>query len=90
MAEARTSSPHLMKSWSNEAVIYDQASGDTHYLKPLTLALYETCCEHPGYTPAELAAALVRRIGVANTPDLLELTEDTLHHLRVINLLAAA
>lgn len=79
-----------MKSWGNEAVIYDQASGDTHYLKPLTLALYQTCCDHPGYTSAELAAALATLVGVANTPDLLDLTEDTLAHLRAINLLEAA
>lgn len=82
--------PHLMKSWGNEAVIYDQASGDTHYLKPLTLALYQTCCDHPHYTSTELAAALAKRVGVDNTPDLLDLTEETLNHLRAINLLEAS
>lgn len=83
-------SPPLIRIWDNEAVIYDQASGDTHYLKPLTLALYQTCCEHPGYMPSELATALAARIGVAYTPDLLDLTEDTLRHLRAIRLLANA
>lgn len=89
-AAAQVSTPHLIKTWGNEAVIYDQASGDTHYLKPVTLALYHACCEHPGYTPSELAAVLASRIGVANTPELLDLTVDTLHHLRAINLLEPA
>lgn len=82
--------PPLIRIWGNEAVIYDQASGDTHYLKPLTLALYQTCCANPGYTPSELAMALAERIKVENTSDLLDLTEDTLRHLRAIRLLAAA
>ncbi|MFP5417728.1 MAG: HPr-rel-A system PqqD family peptide chaperone [Gammaproteobacteria bacterium] len=89
MTEVVATPPRLMKSWGNEAVLYDQASGDTHYLKPLTLALYQTYCDHPHYTPAELAAALAARVGVANTPDLLDLIEDTLDQLRAINLLDA-
>lgn len=89
MTGTTLAAPPLIKTWGNEAVIYDQASGDTHYLKPLTLALYQTCCEHPGYTPPELAAALAARIGVENGPELLDLTEDTLRHLRAIRLLEA-
>lgn len=90
MTGAPPAAPPLIKTWGNEAVIYDQASGDTHYLKPVTLALYQACCEHPGYTPAELAAELATRIGVANSPDLLELTEHTLGQLRAIRLLETA
>lgn len=80
----------LMKSWADEAVIYDTASGDTHYLKPLTLALYQTCREHPGYTSDELATALAVRLGVADTPQFHELANDTLDSLRRIGLLEAA
>ena len=80
----------LSKSWGDEAVVYDAASGDTHYLKPLTRALYQTCRDHPGYTSAELAAALATRLGVANTPQLHEFTEDTLASLHKIGLLESA
>jgi PqqD family protein of HPr-rel-A system len=86
-----TSHPsRLLKSWGDEAVIYDTASGDTHYLKPLTLALYLTCRDHPGYTSAELAAALATRLGMAETPQLHEQTVDTLASLRKIGLLEPA
>ncbi|MDZ7595693.1 MAG: HPr-rel-A system PqqD family peptide chaperone [Thiobacillus sp.] len=79
-----------MKSWGDEAVAYDTASGDTHYLKPLTLALYQTCRDHPGYSPDELVAALANRLGVPDTPQLHELTKDTLAGLRKIGLLESA
>jgi PqqD family protein of HPr-rel-A system len=80
----------LSKSWGDELVIYDAASGDTHYLKPLTLALYQTCRDHPGFTSAELAAALAARLNVPNTPQLMELTDDTLNSLRKTGLLESA
>jgi PqqD family protein of HPr-rel-A system len=83
-------SSRLLKVWGDEAVVYDAASGDTHYLKPLTLALYQTCRDHPGYTAAEHAAALATRLSVADTPQLRELTEDTLASLRKIGLLESA
>ncbi|MBW8371051.1 MAG: HPr-rel-A system PqqD family peptide chaperone [Thiobacillus sp.] len=88
----RASSPpsRLLKSWGDEAVVYDTASGDTHYLKPLTLALYQSCRDHPDYTATELAAALAARLGVADTPQLHELIEDTLASLRKIGLLESA
>lgn len=80
----------LLKSWENEAVIYDAASGDTHYLRPLTLVLYQTCRDHPGYTFVELADALAIRLGVVATPQLHALTEETLNSLRKIGLLESA
>lgn len=76
-----------IKNYGDEAVIFDAASGDTHYLKPLTLSLYQTCLDHPGYTSAELADVLATRLGVAKTPQLIELTGDTLNSLRKIGLL---
>ncbi|MHB1214472.1 MAG: HPr-rel-A system PqqD family peptide chaperone [Thiobacillus sp.] len=86
-----TSRPsRLLKSWGDEAVVYDAASGDTHYLKPLTRALYQICRDHPGYTSAELAATLASRLGVEDTPQLHELTDDTLASLRNIRLLESA
>jgi PqqD family protein of HPr-rel-A system len=82
--------PRLLKSWGDEAVVYDTASGDTHYLKPLTLALYQLCHDHPGYTSVGLATALATRLGAANTPQFHELIEDTLASLRAIGLLKSA
>ena len=90
MTRASSHPPRLLKSWGDEAVAYDTASGDTHYLNPLTLALYQTCRDHPGYTSAELAAALATRVGLADTPQLRELTDDTLASLRKIGLLESA
>lgn len=80
----------LLKSWGDEAVVYDTASGDTHYLKPITLALYQVCSEHPGLTSSEIAAALASRLGVADTPQLRDLAEETLDSLRKIRLLESA
>lgn len=80
-------SSRLLKSWGDEAVVYDTASGDTHYLKPLTRALYQTCRDHPGYTSAQLADALANTLGVAHTAKLQEVTEKTLDSLRKIGLL---
>lgn len=90
MTHASPPPSRLLKSWGDEAVVYDAASGDTHYLKPLTLALYQTCREHPGYTSTEIATALAARIGVADTPQLRELADETLDSLRKIGLLESA
>lgn len=90
MTHASSLSSRLLKSWGDEAVVYDAASGDTHYLKPLTLALYQTCRDHPGFTSAELAAALATRLNVTITPKFMELTDDTLNSLRKIGLLEPA
>ena len=90
MGYASSHPPRLLKNWGDEAVVYDTASGDTHYLKPLTLALYQTCRDHPGHTSDELAIALASRLGLKATPELHELTEDVLGTLRKIGLLDSA
>jgi PqqD family protein of HPr-rel-A system len=90
MTQAASFPPRLLKIWGDEAVVYDTASGDTHYLKPLTLALYQACRDHPGFTPDALATALATRLGVADSPQLHELAEDTLTNLRRIGLLEHA
>ena len=70
--------------------MFNTASGDTHYLKPMTLALYQICRDHPGYTSTEIAAELATRLSVANTPQLHVLTEETLNSLRKVGLLESA
>jgi len=79
-----------LKVWGDEAVVYDAASGDTHYLKPLTLALYQICRDHPGYNAADLATALATRLDLTVTPQLQELAEDALRSLHKIGLLESA
>ena len=90
MVQTQAQNSRLLKSWGDEAVVYDTASGDTHYLKPITLALYQACREHPGFTSPEIAAALAARLGVADTPQLRELADETLNSLRKIGLLESA
>lgn len=90
MTHASLPPSRLLKSWGDEAVVYDAASGDTHYLKPLTLALYQICRDRPGLTSVELATALATRLNVAETPQLRELTEETLASLRKTGLLESA
>jgi PqqD family protein of HPr-rel-A system len=87
MTHASSLTPRLLKSCGDETVVYDTAAGDTHYLKPLTLALYQTCRDQPGCT---LAAALATRLGVADTPQFHEQTEDALANLRKVGLLGSA
>lgn len=88
----RVSSPasRLLKVWGDEAVVYDTASGDTHYLRPLTLALYQICRDHPQYASGDLATALATRLGVTVTSQLQELAEDALRSLHKIGLLESA
>jgi PqqD family protein of HPr-rel-A system len=90
MVQKQAQNSRLLKSWGDEAVVYDTASGDTHYLKPLTLALYQSCRDHPGYASAEIAADLATRLNVSNTPRFMELTNDTLASLRKVGLLEPA
>lgn len=77
----------LIKAWGDEAVVYDTLSGDTHYLKPLTFALYQICREHPGYTAEQVGDALASRLKTADTAQLRELAEDVLAQLHQIGLL---
>ena len=90
MTVASFTSTHLLKNWGDEAVVYDTASGDTHYLKPFTLALYQACRDQPGLGTVRLAATLATRLGVENTPQLHEQTLETLTSLRKIGLLESA
>ena len=55
----------LLQTWGDEAVAFDTASGDTHYLAPFTRRLYETCRDHPGLTAAEITGLLAAQQAVA-------------------------
>jgi len=90
MVHVSSAPSRLLKIWGDEAVVYDAASGDTHYLKPLTLTLYQICRDHPEYTSTERATALAAHFDMTATPPLQELAEDAFHSLRNIGLLVSA
>ena len=56
----------LIKCYGAEAVVFDTASGDTHYLSPLAYKLLDTSQRLPGSTYGDIAAALAHQL---NTPD---------------------
>lgn len=78
--------PHVLKSRGDGAFIFDLATGDTRYLWPLTLTAYQTSCDHPGDTSTEIASAMATRLALVDTPQLHNLTEETLNSLRKISL----
>lgn len=53
-----------LKQYDSEAVAFDSASGDTHYLSPLALMLYHLYCDHPGVSRNEAKRLLEERHGV--------------------------
>lgn len=79
-----------LKHYGAEAVVYDTASGDTHHLNPLALALYQTCVENPGLLPADIVQTLAQRQPEAGTPDFFRQADETLASLHCIGLLQAS
>jgi PqqD family protein of HPr-rel-A system len=79
-----------IKPFEPEAVVFDTASGDTHFLAPLTLELFQIVQSNPGLTADEMEAALASRLSLGISPHLSQLTEDALASLRRIGLLEAA
>lgn len=77
----------LLRTWEDEAVAFDAASGDTHYLRPLTLALYEACRAEPGLDADTIAARAAASLDVDVTPDFLSAVREGLDGLRRIGLL---
>lgn len=90
MTGTTASSSRLLKRWGDEAVVYDAPSGDTHYLQPLTFALYAVCRDHPGYTADELAAAVAAQLNAAPTTEFLARVDEALTGLRKIGLVQPA
>ncbi len=56
----RVASPAALswRSWAGEIVVYDDGSGDTHYLEPLAAEVFERLLDAPADLD-ELAAAVV-------------------------------
>jgi len=74
------------KQYESEAVVFDSASGDTHYLAPLALTLFQLCSEYPGLQRNDLRTLLARhQIGSDLPPDVR--IDETIDGLRKIGLI---
>lgn len=76
-----------IKVFDTEAVVFDTASGDTHYLKPLALTLFQACQENPGLTSGGITQALAQRLSVKMNPGFSQQADDALSSLNRIGLL---
>ena len=76
-----------IKSFGDEAVVFDTASGDTHFLAPFTLALFQLVQDNPGLPVPELEAVLMSQIELPSGAQLSALTEESLAKLRQLGLL---
>ena len=76
-----------IKSFEQEAVVFDTASGDTHYLAPFNVVLLQLVQSNPGMTLDEIHAALASRLSLGIGPDLVHQTDQALASLRRIGLL---
>jgi PqqD family protein of HPr-rel-A system len=78
-----------IKSFDDEAVVFDTASGDTHLLAPFTLSLFELIQSNPGISAHEIEAALLTRFRLSSNTDLTDLAQESLSSLRRLGLLEA-
>jgi PqqD family protein of HPr-rel-A system len=77
-----------LKQYGSEAVAFDTASGDTHYLAPLALALYQICRDCPEFSRDNARQLLEQRHAIdpgEPSPD--AQIEETLAGLRRIGLI---
>ncbi len=77
----------LLRTWDDEAVAFDAASGDTHYLRPLTRVLFELCQAGPGLDAGLIGAHAAAALGVDLSPDFRNAVDEGLDSLRRIGLL---
>ncbi len=77
-----------IKCFGDEAVVFDTASGDTHYLAPLTYALYTTSRKHPEMNACEAPVKLARMFNVAADASFTKLTDEAMSSLQHIGLLS--
>lgn len=87
MADAVPPRGWLLRTWDDEAVAFDAASGDTHYLRPLTRTLFEACQTDPGLDLAVLATRAAASFGVDTSPEFLDAVREGIESLQRIGLL---
>ena len=78
----------LIKEYGAEAVAFDTASGDTHYLAPLALAAFKLAATEPAHSWDAVRQALAGWASSTGTASAVEI-DDTLASLRRIGLVAA-
>lgn len=76
-----------LKCFEQEAVVFDTASGDTHYLSPLAYALYKISRDQPGTKSHEVSLNLAQFFGVEPDSDFRQLTVEAMSSLQHIGLL---
>ncbi len=77
-----------IKCFGDEAVVFDTASGDTHYLAPLTYGLYTTSCKYPEMNAIEAPAKLALMFNVVADSAFTKLTAEAMSSLQHIGLLS--
>jgi PqqD family protein of HPr-rel-A system len=76
-----------IKFFEPEAVVFDTASGDTHFLASHTVALFQIIQTHPGMTRDQIEAALAARLSMRVSPEFSHMTNEALASLRQIGML---
>lgn len=76
-----------LKHYASEAVVFDTASGDTHYLAPLALALFQLFREFPGLSRDGAKRLLKQRHAIESGPPLDAQINETLDGLCRIGLI---
>lgn len=75
-----------IKNFDQEAVVYDAASGDTHYLSPLAYAIYTTSLEQPGMNAQEIHIKLQTTFEVdSHFEQLADEALLSLHHIGLLD-----
>lgn len=74
-----------IKCFEQEAVVFDTASGDTHYLSPFAYAIYITSLEQPGMSAQDVYIKLKKTFEVDNRFE--QLADEALSGLRHIGLM---
>lgn len=80
----------LIKTFEAEAVVFDAASGDTHYLSPLAFSLLNTSQAQLGIAYQDIPEALALTLNVKSDSSFKELTDEAIASLQRIGLLAQA
>lgn len=79
-----------IKSFETEAVVFDAASGDTHYLSPLAFKLLTTSQAQPGMTYQDIPVALASALNVEPDAYFTQLADEAICSLQRIGLLGQA
>lgn len=77
-----------IKCFEQEAVVFDTASGDTHYLSPLAYAIY-TASQAPSVSAQDIHIHLRSVFDVENDTHFEQLADEALNSLRHIGLLGS-